>query len=169
MLKVEYIAGFFDGEGSIGIYRNGRGTFHLRTQLTQNITPATEDILSELCDRFGGNLSRMRSPLYQRNAAFNWQLNGNRAAAFLREILHSLYIKRDQAEIAIAWQAQHLPPLRDKQGRMTAHPRNAPIDVGAERILKALKKSYSLDDVMAAQADLVDIVHTLVQVVCVKG
>lgn len=32
----DYIAGFFDGEGSIGIYKNGRGMHYLRTQLTQN-------------------------------------------------------------------------------------------------------------------------------------
>lgn len=37
MGEIEYLAGFFDGEGSVGIYTNGRGLFHLRTQLTQNV------------------------------------------------------------------------------------------------------------------------------------
>ena len=35
MLKVEYIAGFFDGEGSIGIYKMHGKSYYLRTQLTQ--------------------------------------------------------------------------------------------------------------------------------------
>ena len=32
--SLEYIAGFFDGEGSIGLYPNGQRTFYLRTQMT---------------------------------------------------------------------------------------------------------------------------------------
>lgn len=168
MLRDEWVAGFFDGEGSIGIYRNGSGTFHLRTQITQNVSRATEEVLLALKNRFGGNLARMRGDIYRGKVAFNWQLNGVGAAAFLGVVLPHLRLKRDQAEIAIAWQRQHLPPSRDERGRMTAHPKDAPLDVGTATLLKALKRQ-DIDAVMAAQADLVDIVHTLRQVLCVKG
>lgn len=168
MLKDEWIAGFFDGEGSIGIYRNGQRTFHLRTQITQNASAATKEVLSALQNRFGGNLARMRGDIYRGKMAFNWQLNGNVAAAFLGVVLPHLRLKREQAEVAIAWQRQHLPPSRDERGRMTAHPKDAPLDVGTEILLKALKRQ-EIDAVMAAQADLVDVVHTLKQVLCVKG
>ncbi len=168
MLKDEWVAGFFDGEGSIGIYRNGASTYHLRTQLTQNVTPASEAILTELRERYGGNVARMRSIIYRRGSAFNWQINGNLASNFLSIILPHLRLKREQAEIAIAWQSQHLPPSRDAHGRMTAHRKDPPIDIGADRLMKMLKL-YTLEEVMAAQSDLVDIVHTLKQVLCVKG
>lgn len=38
-----------------------------------------------------------------------------------------------------------------------------------EGLLKLLKKHEDIDAVMAAQADLVEVVHTLKQVLCVKG
>lgn len=168
MLKAEWVAGFFDGEGSIGIYRNGQGVFHLRTQLTQNVNPTTEEILSELRDTYGGNLARMRSPIYRRSEAFNWQVNGTRAASFLVDILPHLRLKCEQAEVAIAWQSQHIPPGRDERGRMRPGARDAPLDIGVARLLKALKVA-AMSEVMAAQSDLVEIVHTLKQIVCVKG
>ncbi|MOA39275.1 RNA-splicing ligase RtcB [compost metagenome] len=37
-------------------------------------------------------------------------------------------------------------------------------------VLDETPKAYkNIDDVMAAQADLIDIVHTLRQIVCIKG
>ena len=168
MISDTYIAGFFDGEGSIGIYRNGQGNFHLRTQLTQNVLPSTEELLVELRNRFGGNLSRMKSPIYRRNEAFNWQNNGFGAANFLGQMLPYLRIKRDQAELAIVWQSSRPKACRDARGRMMAARREHHLDIQAEQLMKALKSS-SLLELMAAQSDLVDIVHTLKQLVCIKG
>ena len=168
MISDQYIAGFFDGEGSIGVYRNGRGNFHLRTQLTQNVLPSSEALLSGLKERFGGNLARMRSSIYRRGEAFNWQLNGTVAAQFLRTIRPYLVLKAEQADVAMAWQEAKPAPQRDARGRMVGARREHPIDLEAERLLKALK-SFSAAEVMAAQADHVEIVHTLKQVVCVKG
>jgi hypothetical protein len=159
-----YVAGFFDGEGSIGIYRNGQGTFYLRTQLTQNITPDSQLLLEQLRATFGGNLSFMRARVYRGGAAYNWQLNGNLAARFLCAIPPYLRLERRQAEVAIEWQSGHLPPGRDSRGRMLAHPK----DLAAASLLKQLK-SEPIDAVMAAQADLTEPVHTLKQIVVVKG
>src|SRR3982751_6376897 len=162
-----YVAGFFDGEGSIGIYRNGQGTFHLRTQLTQNVTVESHHLLEELRLTFGGNLAFMRARIYKGGAAYNWQLTGNTAARFLKEIRPYLRMKGAQAEVAIAWQSEHLPPGRDNRGRMIAHPRNAPSDIAAAALLKQLKYR-PIDAVMAAQADLTEPVVALKQIVVVK-
>ena len=58
MMNLSYIAGFFDGEGSIGVYHhvnNGVQTgFHLRVQLRQNKTKPSSQLLRELVARFGG-------------------------------------------------------------------------------------------------------------------
>lgn len=168
MSKVEYHAGFFDGEGSIGIYKNGSSVWHLRTQVTQNISVESTLLFEELRSLYGGNLAQMKSAIYQRGAAYNWQLNGANAVAFLDIIRPHLRLKAEQADIATAWYALSMKPSRDARGRQVAYERDRPIDIGAARLMKALKRQ-SIDAVMAAQVDLVEVAHTLKQVVCVKG
>jgi hypothetical protein len=51
---------------------------------------------------------------------------------------------------------------------MLAHPEDDPKDVAAASLLKQLKFE-PIDAVMAAQADLTEPVHTLKQIVVVKG
>ena len=163
-LTVEYVAGFFDGEGSIGVYENGRKTPFLRTQLTQNVGRASSLLLGALVERYGGNLSRQKT---SHGVKFNWQLNSRRACRFLVEMTPHLVLKKEQAEMAVAWfflrdgRAQ-----RSKGGRFL--PMDSPIDKSVVRLLKELK-TKDIDAVMAAQTDLVEVVHTLKQVVCVKG
>lgn len=168
MSKVEYYAGFFDGEGSVGLYRNGQRTWHLRTQVTQNQTPQSNELLTELVGAYGGNLAAMRAAIYRGGAVWNWQLNGAKAVAFLGDILPFLRLKKEQAELGIAWFALSQKPARGPNGRMLGYKKDRPVDVGAGALLKALKRQ-SIDAVMAAQSDLVDVVATLKQVLCVKG
>jgi hypothetical protein len=100
VLRAEYIAGFFDGEGSVGVYRNGRGTYHLRTQLTQNVSPLVTELLMGLREEFGGNLSKQRTT---HGVKYNWQLNSGKAVTFLATIEPMLLLKKEQANVAIAW------------------------------------------------------------------
>lgn len=139
-MDLSYVAGFFDGEGSIGIYKNGSGNYFLRTQMTQNINPVVTEVFTELHERWGGNLSLMRHDRYQRGTAYNWQLNGKRAADFLREVLPLLRLKREQAEVAINWIDTRPSSQRDARGRVLPARRNHPDDVAAEELIKALKK-----------------------------
>ncbi len=118
--------------------------------------------------RFGGNLARMRSSIYRRGAAFNWQLNCRGVAAFLRKIEPHLVLKKSQAEIAIRWQAQRPPPARDARGRMAPFPKDQVIDLGTARLLEALKVG-SLDEVLKEHGDLTSIVEALRGVVCVEA
>lgn len=138
MISLEYIAGFFDGEGSVGVYKNGRGTFHLRTQITQNVTRCSRPLFEALQVQFGGNLSDHQS--LTKNRYFNWQLNGTGAAKFLKEILPHLRLKTEQAQVAIAWQASKLQPSRDRRGRMNPIPARAE-DFEVALLLKAMKRT----------------------------
>lgn len=110
----------------------------------------------------------MRSPIYRKGAAYNWQLNGAAAAVFLNKMLPHLRIKREQAEFAVAWQGLKQVGVRGKNGQMLPVDQNRKIDIGASNLLKELKRK-DIDAVMAAQNDLVEIVHTLKQIVCIKG
>jgi hypothetical protein len=163
MLSPQYIAGFFDGEGSIGIYPNSRGTYFLRTQLTQNVSFSSRFLLTNLKSSFSGNLSIQRTTHGEK---FNWQLNADLAANFLTEIAPFLIMKRDQAELALLWWSGRPPQKRGTDGRLQSTAR--PIDATVASLLKALKKT-DIDAVMKAQEDLVEVKHTLKQVLCVKG
>lgn len=140
MSKAEYYAGFFDGGGSIGIYRNGSGVWHLRTQLTQNVGPAARDLLVELRGLYGGNLSLLQEGSVRKRAAFNWQLNSATAAAFLREIRPFLRLRAEQADVAMAWHEVAQQPRRGDDGRMLPYERNRAVDIAAAQRLKAMKK-----------------------------
>lgn len=165
MLRDEYVAGLFDGEGSVGIYRNGQGKYHLRTQLTQNHTPASERLAKGLVSTYGGHYSVQLS--VSRTPYFNWQLSTEVALRFLERVYPYLILKKQQAELAIAWQRQRPKPHRLPTGHFARYA-NSAYD---ERVALALKhlKQQDYDAVMAAQSDLVEIVYELRQVVCVKG
>ena len=165
-----YIAGFFDGEGSIGVYRaesHGYERFQLRTQLTQNVGTSADELLKTLQSMYGGNLSIMDRDA--RTLAHNWQLGGDKAAAFLVDVEPWLKLKRGQARFAIAWQRQRPPRVRNERGHIVyKQPPVLAFDQKVCVLIKTLKKT-DLDRVMQDQHDLVEVVHTLRQVLCVKG
>ena len=99
----EYAAGFFDGEGSIGIYPttfDGRDRYYLRTQITQSVNALSTELLTALRALHGGNLSLITGA--RANKVYNWQLNSYKAAKFLTWLEPHLRLKRDQAQLAIA-------------------------------------------------------------------
>ena len=125
-MSLEYIAGFFDGEGSIGIYPNGRGAFHLRIQLVQNSkAQEVKDLFSELNNKFGGAVNEHTSS--NGNKFYNWQLSSARASSFLKCIIPYLRIKREQALVATEWQDSRPAPTRNANGQYQAnrHPNDA--------------------------------------------
>lgn len=103
MQHPSYLAGFFDGEGSIGVYRGSNGAFFLRTQLTQVQSGITRSLLDSFRKDFGGSISHQTTP--SGRGKLNWQLNSDSAAYFLSVIEPHLFLKREQAQLAIWWQA----------------------------------------------------------------
>jgi hypothetical protein len=136
-LRIEYIAGFFDGEGSIGIYRYHGGKFYLRTQLSQNKSRKSELIFAELKRRFGGHYSEQRT--LSGGIKYNWQLHGIHAAKFLKKIWPYLLLKKQQAIIALVWQDGRPKPSRNSFGHFVPYPRRAH-DLKVSRQLKKLKE-----------------------------
>ena len=133
---VAYVAGFFDGDGCVGIYRNGSGGFHLRTQVTQNVTPASTALLKGMQSRWDGGLSVQRTT---HGTKYNWQLSSSKAAAFLRDILPHLVLKREQAVLCLEWEDTRPKAARDDRGRMVSLAR--PEDETAAEAVKNLKRA----------------------------
>lgn len=168
--SLSYLAGFFDGEGSIGIYKNGRRTgWTLRVQITQTISVRSTELLTVLRGRWGGSLCPFNKKL--RRAAWNWQVSAKNGYLFLCDIRPWLLLKADQADVALNWWSNRLPPQRGKNGRiLLASPEVRAANELAARTLKELKEEvHPIDQVMADAADLVEIRHTLRQIVNVKG
>lgn len=138
---LEYIAGFFDGEGSIGVYPDGRGRQHLRTQLAQNVTPASEMLFEYLQARWGGNLGRDHNRI---GTCFNWQLNSDGAARFLSSIRPLLILKKQQAVIASLWYSFRPPAERNEKGHFIKS--RYEMDEEVHNLLKRLKNTMASDD-----------------------
>ena len=102
-----YIAGLFDGEGSIGLNKtknyNGTGSVYYR--LLVQVCMVEEYIPQWLHLNFGGSLSKRIMVKPRRNIT-HWQIANRKAAEFLKVILPYLKIKKPQAEVALEFQSQ---------------------------------------------------------------
>ena len=100
-LDSRYIAGFFDGEGSVCLehtsngMHNGKRIYRLRVTLSQK----DPSVLYEIKKTFGGYIAVNNSKCSQLN------LTGPMAETFLREIEPHLLLKRSVVEIALAYRS----------------------------------------------------------------
>jgi len=171
MIKItkRYIAGFFDGEGSIGIY-NRKDRYNgacLRTQLTQNKTRESFLILSFLKNKYGGNLSEQKT--LSNGIKYNWQLNPKGVEKFLKDIQPYLILKNTQAQLALYWLKNRPKVNRDRGGKVVKF-KGDEIEFTRKIIMsmKALKKE-DISVVMKNQEDLVEVLVELQPLAVIKG
>lgn len=165
----QYIAGFFDGEGSIGIYKrkdryNGAC---LRTQLAQTKTRLSTILFEELKKRYGGNISTDIS--LSGRVTYNWQLNPKGVPKFLKDISPYLILKKSQAQLGLYWIKNRPKVKRDWHGRVINFTGNE-IEF-TNKIIRAMKelKREDIDVVMKNQEDLVEILVELTPPAVIKG
>ena len=166
-MELAYVAGLFDGEGSVGLYQGQLGGWNFRVQLVQNESAEARALWMAMADRWGGHVSRARSA--NGRAKMNWQLGQDCAAAFLRDIWPWLILKSEQVDLALGW-LERRPVLRHDPatGRWLARSADDLEDTKAVAArLKRLKRQ-DIDVVMDDARDLVEIRHTLSQIVNVK-
>lgn len=101
MLSLDYIGGFFDGEGCVCIYSK-EGWFGVSVSVVQCNRRILEDIRATLdC---GGNISERYSGVGEKRA-FELQYHSAAAVKAARKLIPVLRLKRDQAEImATFWE-----------------------------------------------------------------
>jgi hypothetical protein len=160
-LNLAYVAGLFDGEGSIGIYRSTSGGWNFRVQLVQNESVEALALWMSIQDRWGGNLSHCRSA--NGRAKMNLQIGQGRAARFLRDIRPWLVLKTEQVDVALGWLDRRPELRRDPAtGRKLARSDADTLDTHEVAALLKRLKHKDADD-------LVEVRHTLRQIVNVKG
>jgi hypothetical protein len=135
-LELAYLAGFFDGEGSVGIYNTSnrrRATRGFQMKVTVSQTDPL--ILNEIKEHFGGTLLVCRDKAATVRTCWQWTASSLIAAAFLRAVLPHLRQKREQAELALQFQAE----LAKQSRGHAVTPESTTIRVGLAERLKALK------------------------------
>lgn len=110
--EIIYIAGLFDGEGCVNIYkidtdytRNKEKRKVPKWVLSTTIYNCHYETIKWLYDSFGGYLqTRNRNPKTWRTN-YAWKLTANSSMEFLKRVLPYLKIKQKQAQVAIKFQA----------------------------------------------------------------
>lgn len=116
-LSLEYVAGFFDGEGSVSIIRKGqRKDGKLFYGLVIQLTSSSTISVSKLQKQFGGGLYK-ESHKDRRRVYYKWMIEGKKAQSFLEQILPYLQMKNRQAEIGITYQQTVLPSIGSRGKR----------------------------------------------------
>jgi hypothetical protein len=96
-IQLSYVAGFFDGEGSINILKVIRKR-QKAPEYTLMVAIGQKDgkTLDWLSDNFGGNVY-----LVKRDGSFYWAISNRKAEKLLRQLLPYLQYKKPQAELAL--------------------------------------------------------------------
>ena len=103
-LELAYLAGIFDGEGSVSILRCKRGDHRASYSLRVSVANTHLPTLDTLKEMFGGGISQ-KDKTHQRDC-WSWYCGGKVAARCLRTLLPYLRIKVQQAEMGVAFQEE---------------------------------------------------------------
>jgi len=100
-LSWEYIAGIFDGEGSVFIQKQNPTGKASRYTLYANIVNTHEKAMSEIGKQIDGKIYMERFP----SGKMKYQiiLSGPKAKKFLRDVLPHLIVKKKQAFLALRY------------------------------------------------------------------
>lgn len=98
-----YLAGFFDGEGTILITRRYDGNRGCRYYLSVRIANTCLEILNDCQSVWGGYIYKVKRAENHHKQAYCWYINVAKAEIFLRDMLPYLRVKREEAEIALAF------------------------------------------------------------------
>lgn len=102
-----YLAGFFDGEGSVGVYKRNWDRTKTIQYYTATMSLAQSgtwgfNFLSELQKKYGGHIRK--APNSDKKTMYHWQLDANKMLVFLEDILPFLLYKKEQVELVIKFQ-----------------------------------------------------------------
>lgn len=106
MVSDEWLAGFFDGEGTIQLAsypsRNGKLYTTLKVLLAQSGEEG-KALLEEVVEQYGGRVyEHLKAGQHKATkSAYKWYICATNAAAFLRRIEPYLKLKKEKAQDAI--------------------------------------------------------------------
>lgn len=100
MNDIRYLAGLFDGEGTLGVYKQKTTGYRRTAGITNTYMPVLEAFRS----RFGGNIYPQRKATTTHKATWGWELqNGPEIMLFLYKIRPHLTIKAEQVDVMLTY------------------------------------------------------------------
>lgn len=105
LLSVEWMAGFFDGEGCVLISKDSGVRHHKRPAYTLCVIIGNTDKrpLEQLVVEFGGDLRDSQRGVNQ--VCAYWRVSAQKAQRFLEWIQPHVFIKKEQLDLALEFQA----------------------------------------------------------------
>ena len=112
-----YLAGFFDGEGCVGIYErsvanSGQGAVNPYCSLTVCISNTNHEVLAHIQKTCGGIITNGSQDWYPplkggglRKTLWRWSAQSREGAHLLKAMLPYLIVKREQALVALEYYA----------------------------------------------------------------
>jgi len=135
----QYLAGFFDGEGCVGVYKNSSGgysSYRLETLITQSKSRNSKSLFRTLKKMFGGYITVInRSGCWR--TMYIYRLCGLNAIKFLLTIRPYLIFKAAQADVTIQWYKRRTIRTKGKN-KITFHQTANDEKISAK--LKAMKR-----------------------------
>jgi hypothetical protein len=102
-----YAAGIVDGEGCVAIDRySNKDLPSYCYRLKVRVGNTSIDLIEWLKNTFGGNVKTIKPRSKNNKRAWEWYLAGEPAAKFIKLVRPYLLIKKQQADLAIAFQSE---------------------------------------------------------------
>lgn len=114
---MEYLAGFFDGEGSVQIAK--RIKVKRKTPnycLSISCANAHQGIINLYKATFGGSIE-VTQQKKSNHASYRWRADGGLACAVLERLLPFFVVKKQRAELAISFQRNLIDGKRTMRGK----------------------------------------------------
>jgi hypothetical protein len=125
-LGPKYLAGLFDGEGTVCIGRR-YGKSNKGFVLQIGITNTYEPVIRAVSQQFGGHIHVVERKSIRHRRCFQWYACNAQAFRFLAYVRSHLIIKRAQAELAYEWDKHRItrqgirrPDVDEKRAKMLA-------------------------------------------------
>ena len=114
-LNLQYSAGLFDGEGTIGIIPLVQRKHSLRWSYQARVTLVIRErfIVEAFEETFGGRVALDRPSTEKHSSYWRWFASGVIASDFCKIISQYMHLKRKQAEILIEFQEAKLAKVKE--------------------------------------------------------
>jgi hypothetical protein len=108
-IDLAYIAGFFDGEGYVGILKRQRKDFSPEYYIMASVGQNDGEIMDILYSNFGGVLHHVK-----RDGSYQWNISYEKAYKFLKKIHPYLKYKKPQVDVAVRFYENSIPDRHQK-------------------------------------------------------
>jgi len=117
-----YIAGFFDGEGSVGLYemksRKGKGGSYGLQVTINNVNPLPLKLIQEIFDGRLNIIEYQKENFPIKRTVWQWRINAKKAEFFLSQILDYVIIKKEEILLALEYRKTLLKCGKQKHREM---------------------------------------------------